>query len=149
MQSCSQLKNCLFQSDCWGSTRAKHMYLYFVLLCLGNRSILPLSFRFISVAFGKSCDCFCARQTIRKDIMMTSSNGNIFRVTGPLCGGFTVIGEFPSQRPVTWNIDFFFICAWTNGWVNNRDGGDLRRHRAPYDVTGRMDKCTPWIHKKW
>ena len=24
-----------------------------------------------------------------KDIMMTSSNGNIFRVTGPLCGEFT------------------------------------------------------------
>ena len=29
----------------------------------------------------------------------------------------------------------FFICAWTNGWVNNRDAGDLRRHRDHYDVT--------------
>ena len=27
------------------------------------------------------------------------------------------------------------ICAWTNGWANNRYGGDLRRHRAHYDVT--------------
>ena len=27
------------------------------------------------------------------------------------------------------------ICAWTNGWVNNRDAGDLRRHRAHYGVT--------------
>ena len=27
------------------------------------------------------------------------------------------------------------ICAWINGWVNNRDAGDLRRHRAHYDVT--------------
>ena len=27
------------------------------------------------------------------------------------------------------------ICAWTNGWVNNQDAGDLRRHRADYDVT--------------
>ena len=26
------------------------------------------------------------------------------------------------------------ICAWTNGWVNNQDAGDLRRHRAHYDV---------------
>ena len=26
------------------------------------------------------------------------------------------------------------ICAWTNGWVNHRDTGDLRRHRAHYDV---------------
>ena len=29
----------------------------------------------------------------------------------------------------------FLICAWTNGWVNNRDAGDLGRHRAHYDVT--------------
>ena len=26
------------------------------------------------------------------------------------------------------------ICAWINVWVNNRDAGDLRRHRAHYDV---------------
>ena len=26
------------------------------------------------------------------------------------------------------------ICAWINGWVNSRDAGDLRRHRANYDV---------------
>ena len=29
---------------------------------------------------------------------------------------------------------FSLICAWTNGWANSRDGGDLRRHRAHYDV---------------
>ena len=29
---------------------------------------------------------------------------------------------------------FCLICAWTNGWVNNRDAGDLRRHRAHYDI---------------
>ena len=40
--------------------------------------------------------------------MMTSSNGNIFRVTGPLCGEFTGLGEFPTQRPVTRSFDVFF-----------------------------------------
>ena len=30
---------------------------------------------------------------------------------------------------------FSLICAWINGWVNNREAGDLRRHRAHYDVT--------------
>ena len=30
---------------------------------------------------------------------------------------------------------FSLIYAWTNGWVNNRDAGDLRRHHAHYDVT--------------
>ena len=29
---------------------------------------------------------------------------------------------------------FYLICAWTNGWANNRDAGNLRRHRAHYDV---------------
>ena len=37
---------------------------------------------------------------------MTSSNGNIFRVTGHLCGEFT--GEFHTQRPVTRSFDVFF-----------------------------------------
>ena len=36
------------------------------------------------------------------DHLMTSSNGNILRVTGPLWG------EFPSQRPVTWSFEIFF-----------------------------------------
>ena len=40
--------------------------------------------------------------------MMTSPNGNIFRVTGPLCGEFTGPGEFPTQRPVTRSFDVFF-----------------------------------------
>ena len=40
--------------------------------------------------------------------MMTSSNGNIFRVTGPLCGEFTGPGEFPTQRPVTRSFGVFF-----------------------------------------
>ena len=27
------------------------------------------------------------------------------------------------------------ICAWINGWLNNREAGDLGLHRAHYDVT--------------
>ena len=30
---------------------------------------------------------------------------------------------------------FSLICAWINGWINNREASDLRRHRAPYNVT--------------
>ena len=29
---------------------------------------------------------------------------------------------------------FSLICAWINGWVNNREAGDLRCHCAHYDV---------------
>ena len=30
---------------------------------------------------------------------------------------------------------FSLICAWTNGWINIRDAGDLRRNGAHHDVT--------------
>ena len=30
---------------------------------------------------------------------------------------------------------FSLICAWINSWVNNREAGDLRRHRILYHVT--------------
>ena len=29
---------------------------------------------------------------------------------------------------------FFLICAWINNWVDNREAGESRRHRAHYDV---------------
>ena len=65
------------------------------------------------------------------------SNGNIFRVTGPLSGNSPVTSEFPSHRLVTRGFDVFFdlrLDKRLNGWVNNREAGDLRRHRAYYDV---------------
>ena len=54
---------------------------------------------------------------------MTSSNENIFRVTGHLCG------EVPSQRPVTRSFDISFDLR-----LNKRKAGDLRRYRTHYDV---------------
>ena len=33
------------------------------------------------------------------------------------------------------SLMFSLICAWINGWVDNDAAGDLRRHRAHFDVT--------------
>ena len=67
--------------------------------------------------------------------MMTSSNGNIFRVTGHLCGG---IHRSPVNSPHEgqwrWALMFSLVCVWINGWVNNREAGDLRCYRTHYDV---------------
>ena len=69
-------------------------------------------------------------------VMMTSLNGNIFRVTGPL--PVRGIHRWPlnSPRKGQWRgaLIFSLINALKSGWVNNRDAGDLRRHRAHYDV---------------
>ena len=66
---------------------------------------------------------------------MTSSNGNIFRVTGYLCGEFTGHRWIPHKGQWRAALMFSLICVWINGWVNNGEAGDLRRYRAHYDVT--------------
>ena len=34
-----------------------------------------------------------------------------------------------------WRGALMFSLIWINGWINNREAGDLRRYRAHYDVT--------------
>ena len=43
-------------------------------------------------------------------------------------------GNSPHKGQWRGALIFSLICAWLNGWTNNRDAGDLRRHRAPFDV---------------
>ena len=44
--------------------------------------------------------------------------------------------DSPHKGPVGHRALMFpLICAWTNRYSNNRDAGELRRHRAHYDVT--------------
>ena len=57
-----------------------------------------------------------------RESMMTSSNGSIFRVTGPLCGEFTGPGEFPTQRPVTRSFDVIFDLR-LNKRLSKQPGG--------------------------
>ena len=44
---------------------------------------------------------------------------------------------------------FSLICARINGWVNNREAGDLRRLRAHYDVIVMKDVLHCYIFFKW
>ena len=68
----------------------------------------------------------------RNNIMMTSSDGNIFRVTGQLCGEFTGPRWIPRTKAS--DAELWCFLWWINGWVNNGEAGDLRRLRAHYDV---------------
>ena len=67
--------------------------------------------------------------------MMTSSNGNTYRVTGPLCGEFTGPGEFPAQRPVARSLDVCFdlrlnkrLSKQSWGWWFETQSRPLWRH---------------------
>ena len=68
-------------------------------------------------------------------LTMTSSNGNILRVTGPLCGEFTGHRWIHRTKDECGTLMFSLICAWIYGWINNSEAGDLIRHRAHYDVS--------------
>ena len=59
---------------------------------------------------------------------MTSSNGDIFRVTGPLCREFT--GHWWILRKKASDTELWCFCAW----IDSREAGDLRRRRAHYVV---------------
>ena len=49
-----------------------------------------------------------------------------------LCAGNSPVPPHKGQ----WRgaLMFSLICVWINGWVNNREAGDLRRNQAHYDV---------------
>ena len=73
---------------------------------------------------------------ISLDSTMTSSNGNIFRVTGPLCGEFTGHRWIPLTRPVTRSFDVFFdlrlnerLSKQSWGWWFETPSRPLWRHR--------------------
>ena len=72
-----------------------------------------------------------------------------------LCGEFTGHRWIPRSQ---WRgaLMFSLICVWINGWVNNREAGDLRRHRAHYGVIviemerySRWLICGPWLRMGW
>ena len=83
---------------------------------------------------GHTCGTSYPKSNI--EFIMTSANGNIFRVTGPLCGEFTGPGEFPTQRPVTRRFDVFFdlrlnkrLSKQSWGWWFETPSRSLWRHR--------------------
>ena len=75
----------------------------------------------------------------RRRPIMTSSNGNIFRVTDHLCGEFTGPRWIPRTKASDAELWCFFFCVWINSWVNYGEAGDLRCHGIHYDVT-----VMPW-----
>ena len=83
-------------------------------------------------------------RTVFSDLaMMTSSNANIFRATGPLFHRSSVGSPHKDQ----WRgaLMFSLIWAWINDWVNKREACDRRRHRAHYEVI----VMALWRHHSW
>ena len=67
--------------------------------------------------------------------MTILSNGSIFLVTDPLCGGIPRYSVNSPHKGQWRGASMFSLTyARTNAWLNKRNAGGLRRHRAHYEV---------------
>ena len=126
----------LFASEAirWGFLRMiayiTLFYILYVILCFWSDTNLIITYTDHSFFVADKAGIFSLGV-----VMMTSSNGHIFRVTGPLCGEFTGPGEFPTQRPLTRSFDVFFdlclnkrLSKQTWGWWFETPPWSLWRH---------------------
>ena len=62
-------------------------------------------------------------------------------------GNPPVTSGFPSQRQWCGALMSSLICSWRNSWAHKPDAGDLRHHRAHYDLTVMeiLKTGTPWL----
>ena len=79
---------------------------------------------------------------------MASSNGNISRFNGPLCGEFTGHRWIQLTKARDAGLWYFLLICLSNGWANNRDACDLTRHYAHYggtvmgnQINHRLERC--------
>ena len=78
--------------------------------------------------------------------LVTSSNGNIFHVTGLFEGNSPVTGEYPSQKPVTLIFDVFFdrrldkrLSKWSRRrWLETPSRPLWRPCDVPWPVLDKM-----------
>ena len=68
-------------------------------------------------------------------IIVMSSNGNIDALMVICAGVHRLQMNSPDKGQRCGALMMFPLIAWINGWINNRDAGDLKCHRAHYDVT--------------
>ena len=91
-----------------------------------------------SLMWGNSslpCDAIWRRWTgslLRDDVIKWKH----FLCYRPFVGGIhRSLVNSPHKGQWRGALIFSLICVWIKGWLNNREAGDLRRHRVHYDVT--------------
>ena len=83
------------------------------------------------------------KKWVKSRTMMTSSNGDIFRViAGPLCGEFTGLRWTPHKRPVTRSFYIFFK-------LHQKKCLSKQLIRAHYDVIVIRDTLTGTVLLQW
>ena len=93
-------------------------------------------------------------------IMMTSSNGNIFRVTGHLCGEFTGLRWIPRTKAsdaelwcFLWSVPDKRLSKPSRGWWSETQSSSLWRHSNfvahMVNVNHHQNIPTRLLHNQW
>ena len=75
-------------------------------------------------------------QELDSPIMMMSSNGNTFCITGPLWGESTGHRWIPLTKASDTELWCFLWSLAVQNWASKQDTGDLKCHCTHYNVTG-------------
>ena len=73
------------------------------------------------------------RASMRNNLTWWRHQMETFSALLAICAGNSPVNS-PHKGQWRGALMFSLICARINGWVNNRETGDLSRHRAHYDV---------------
>ena len=81
---------------------------------------------------------FCMEETLLRVSMHCEQHDDVIKLKHFPCH-WSLRHRLPVNSPHKgqWRraLMFSLICDCTTVWINNRDAGDMRRHRAPYDFT--------------
>ena len=92
---------------------------------------------------------FQCRKTIKVWASWWRQSMETFSALLAICAGNSpVSGEFPAQSQWRGALMFSLICASVSVWENNLEAGDLRRHRAHYDVSVMCFMFSGAIHQQ-
>ena len=91
---------------------------------------LPLYQPYCMQYRGKKKNIKYRRSTVHDDVIKWKH----FPRNWPFVRGISPVNS-PHKGQWRGALMFSLICVWINGWVNNREAGDLSRYRAHDDVT--------------
>ena len=77
-------------------------------------------------------DCVLPKRSTNKGIPWWRHQIETFSALLAICAGNSPV-NYPHKGQWCWALMFSLIYVWINGWVNNREAGDLRHH-GHYDV---------------
>ena len=113
-----------------------------LMMVVWNPALEPRRNRDVSSAFAAPADCLPPLGG--KVLAWWRHQMEAFSTSLALCeGNPPVTGGFPHKDQWRGALMFSLICSWSNGWANNQDAGDLRRHCAHYDVTVMLAMMRP------